>query len=74
MSENVNKRILDNIKNSQYSDSIKEFLTKIFLIELEASEKYKSNYAKRYDIEIRKYADSYNLENGLSEESEVSGC
>lgn len=75
MAESVNKKILDTIKKSEYSDSIKDFLSKIVLIELESSDKYKSRFSEKYDPEIKKYSEKYDQEiNDFAEKSKVKEC
>lgn len=75
MAENVNRKILEAIKKSDCSDSIKDFLSKIILIELESSDKYKYKFADRYDPEIKKYSEKFNREKGvLTENSKVIEC
>jgi len=55
MSETVNKRIIDKIKNSDLDDSIKEFLRTMLLVELRNIEVGEPRYTDEYKTIINKY-------------------
>ena len=59
MVENINKKIINKIKESDFSEEIKQFLEKILLLEFQHSEEYGWKYSKEYEKYIKKYADSY---------------
>jgi len=55
MSETVNKRIIDKIKNSDFDESVKEFLRTMLLVELRSIEVGEPRYTDEYKTIINKY-------------------
>ena len=58
---NINSKIIKKINESNYDESIKEFLKEIFILEYNIKDqKYFSPVDKKhYDREIRRYANKY---------------
>jgi len=55
MSETVNKRIIDKIKNSDFDESVKEFLRTVLFVELRNFEIGQSRYKDEYEAIINKH-------------------
>lgn len=61
MAENVNRRLIDKVKKSEFDEKIKEFLINILLFELEHFEEANPPYSKKYDSLIKKYASKFEV-------------
>lgn len=59
MPEDINKKLIDKIKESEFDNAVKDFLRKILIIELQNFEEGRPRYAKEYDRYIVKYAYKY---------------
>ena len=64
MADDVNKKLIDKIKKSEFDEAIKEFLINILLFELEHFEESRPRYGDRYDREIKKYASKFGVKEG----------
>jgi hypothetical protein len=62
MAEDVNRRILDKIKESETSEAIKEFLTKVAFLELQHFEEDRWIFSKEYEKLIRGYVDKFEVD------------
>jgi hypothetical protein len=49
MSETINRRILDKIKNSDCDESVKQFLREVLVVELKNFEIGKLHYSDEYE-------------------------
>lgn len=59
MTEDINQKILDIIKNSEGDKCVKKFLREMLLLELKNFEEGRWMYGKEYDRRITHYAKKY---------------
>ncbi len=59
LSERLNEKILDNIKNSNFSPEVKGFLKTILFLELRNFEIGERRYKKDYERNIRVFSKTY---------------
>jgi len=62
MTEDINQKILDTIKDSEAHEYIKKFLREMLLLELQNFEEGRWMYGKDYDRRIIYYAKKYKEE------------
>ena len=53
MSQDINKKIIDKINNSEFNDEIKEFLIKLLIFEA------RWHFSDKYDAAIRYFSEKY---------------
>lgn len=59
MSHDVNKKIIDKINDSKFDNSIKEFLTKLLIFELDNAGEARWRYSDKYDTAIRYFSEKF---------------
>lgn len=62
MAEDVNRRILDKIKESETSEAIKEFLINVAILELQHFEEDRWIFSKEYEKLIREHVDRFKVD------------
>ena len=62
MAGDVNRRILDKIKENEASEAIKEFLIKVAILELQRFEEDRWISNKEYEKLIREYVDRFEID------------
>ena len=64
MSDDINRKLIEKIRESEFDDVVKEFLIKILIFELEQFEEARPRYSDRYDREIKNYASRFEVGEG----------
>jgi len=59
MSNNINKKIVDKINESDEESSIKEFLIKLLVFELDNAGEARWRFSEKYDSAIKFYSDKF---------------
>lgn len=59
MSQDINKKIIDKINNSEFNDEIKEFLIKLLIFELDNATEARWHFSDKYDAAIRYFSEKY---------------
>jgi hypothetical protein len=59
MSQDINKKIIDKINESNFEPAIKEFLIKLLIYELDNVGEARWRFSDKYDASIRHFSEKY---------------
>jgi hypothetical protein len=59
MTQDVNKKIIEKIKESDFDHAIKEFLKQLLFYELDNISEARWRYSEKYDSAIKKYYEKF---------------